>query len=847
MLNETSLASKKKKNEWHYVPIEGHWDEAVLPSGFPRRHWRQVSVSIGRMGFQQVGRYWQTGQQLIQNSGATYNVTGDPRGSERPWQMDPIPLVISAEEWALIERAVVQRATLLNLILADLYEKQQFLHDRLLPPALVFDNPHFLRPCHGFAPAGGARLHTYAVDLARSPDGHWWVIADRTQAPSGMGYAMENRLVSARTLPNAFNTCHVRQLTHFFDARRDTLLAMAATRRSMPRVVLLTPGPYNETYFEHSFLAGQWGFLLVEGADLTVRDGEVYLKTLAGLEPVDLIVRRLDDSFCDPIELRRDSLLGVPGLMQAARSGSVVVANALGSGLVETPAHMAFLPGLCRHVLGEELHIPSVATWWCGQEKPRQYVLDHLDQLVIKPAFPDFRRHAEFPTSIDGTASEDLIRRIEARPEEFVAQERVALSTAPVRTDSGLVPRHLVLRVFAAWDGKSSYTVMPGGLTRVSADDDSLIVSMQSGGGSKDTWVLGSAEHTVVSSFMQLMPVETPVYKGSLPSRVADNLFWLGRYTERVEARVRLVRALLPALSGEADFGRAASLETALRLLSGMRCLPPEDSPVSIGEQQWLVQRILSDMVYDPSSTSSLRWNLKQMRGVARNLKERLSSDTWRVLQELDSQFSTTPSHGENRYLAEMTLLDSAIVTLSAFAGLLSENTTRGPGWRFLEVGRRMERAVQMGELLRSGIAEAPPEVEPYLQLLLQIADSSITYRTRYLSVLRTDLVLELLLVDESNPRSVGFQLATLLHQLERLQEHDEARRRGVERPLASKILASIRGANVTELSERDSEGRLEKLEKLIVELVSNLHALSDALTANYLVHLAPSPLRVSL
>ena len=314
----------------------------------------------------------------------------------------------------------------------------------------------------------------------------------------------------------------------------------------------------------------------MEGADLTVRDNRVYLKTLAGLEPVDMILRRLDDSFCDPLELRGDSLLGVPGLVQAVRSGTVAINNSLGSGLIETSAHMAFLPGLCRQLLGEELRMPSVATWWCGQEEPRRYVLEHLDHLVIKPAFPRFDRNAEFPQFMDAAAREKLRRRIEAQPEQYVAQERVALSTAPVRTDTGLAPRHVVLRVFAAWNGRS-YTVMPGGLTRVSTEDTSLVVSMQLGGGSKDTWVLGGFEEVSEVPLPPQVSIDAYRSNGNLPSRVADNLFWLGRYAERVESGVRLVRALLPALSGEEDFGRAASLETAVHLLTGLHYLLPED------------------------------------------------------------------------------------------------------------------------------------------------------------------------------------------------------------------------------------------------------------------------------
>ncbi|HEV2199269.1 MAG TPA: circularly permuted type 2 ATP-grasp protein [Bryobacteraceae bacterium] len=844
MKDATTASLKSRTGLWRYVPEPGHWDEVLTPAGFPRRHWRALLVALGRMGPEQLSRRWRAGQQLIQANGITYNVYGDPQGKERPWKLDLIPLVIDAAEWERLERAIIQRATLLNAMLADLYGPQNLIHQRHLPAATLFANPHFLRPCCGIVPAGGVHLHLYAADLARSPSGQWWAIADRTQAPSGIGYALENRLVSAQTLPSVFNQCRVRQLQPFFEAARAALLALAPNLRANPRAVLLTPGPHNETYFEHSFLARQWGFPLVEGADLTVRDNRVFLKTLAGLEPVDLVLRRMDDSFCDPLELRGDSLLGVPGLVQALRSGNVAVANALGSGILETALQMAFLPGLCRQLLGEDLRMPSVATWWCGDEEPRRYVLEHLEELVIKPTFPRYGQNAEFPATMSEAARRELAHRIEARPEQFVAQEQVDLSTAPVRADQVIAARHIVLRVFAVWNG-SSYMVLPGGLTRVSQEDRSLVVSMQLGGGSKDTWVLSAAEtDTPAVRRTAETAVTTPRSSAELPSRVADNLFWLGRYAERVESGVRLVRALLPGLSGEADFGRSATLETVLHLLGGLNYLPPEFSAGSIASQRWNLQRLLGTMVFDPTRTSGIGWNLNQIRRVSWPLKERLSQDTWRVLQQLEMDFSSTPpASTEQRFVAAMSLLDRAIVTLSAFAGLLMENTTRGYGWRFLEVGRRLERALQMTELLRVGAVQAPFEIEPYLETLLQIADSSITYRTRYLTALRIEFVLALLLADESNPRSVAFQFATLLDHAGNLQQRDPSASDSIEHATMARMLAEIRNADMDDLATRDAEGDLGALEDLLKQMRTGLFDISDALTARYFSHLTPSRL----
>ncbi len=828
-----------------YQPPAGVYDELVDADGAVRPQWHEFFQLLDALGRDELERRWQQARRLIHENGITYNVYGDPQGKERPWLLDPIPLVIEAGEWAHIERSVAQRATLLNAMLADLYGPQKLIHGRHLPAAILFSNPGFLRPCMDIPPPGGVHLHTYAVDLARSPHGTWWAISDRTQNPSGIGYALENRLASARTLPSVFNQCQVRPLHEFLDGRRTALQQLGAHLSSNPRVVVLTPGPHNETYFEHSYLAHHWGFPLVEGADLTVRDNEVYLKTLAGLERVHVILRRTDDTFCDPLELRGDSLLGVAGLTQAVRSGTVAVANALGSGIMETAAHMGFLPGLSKLLLGEHLHMPSVATWWCGQDDALSYVKDHLEELVIKPVLRQPGQNPEFPAEMTAKQRAELIKRMEESPEDYVAQEQVELSTAPTHTKEGLSPRHIVLRVFATWNG-SGYSVMPGGLTRVSTNATSLVVSMQMGGGSKDTWVLcdpQESEHAGSSPILS-NPEAAPAGVTDLPSRVADNLFWLGRYAERVEAGVRLVRALLPCLSGEEDFGSTASLETTVQLLGSLGYLPEEFPNMSLGQQRWQIQTLLSSMVNDPARSSGIGWNLNNVRRVAWPLKERLSQDTWRVLQQLESEFSVpTPVYQERRLAAQMNLLDRAIVTMSAFSGLLMENTTRGAGWHFLQLGRRLERALQTTELLLATFGDAPFNLDPAMQTLLHIADSSITYRSRYFTNLRPENVLDLLWKDKANPRSLRFQLDAIVYHLDHLPGYTGAAETPLPQALAGKALNSVLSVVLADLVERDKDGNMPLLEDTARQLKGTLYDISDALSGHYFSHLTSTRL----
>jgi len=827
--------------EWQYQPSQGFFDEVLAPDQQVRAHWAEMAEALASLGHRGMARRWQQGWRLVRDNGITYNVYNDPENASRPWPLDPIPLILASSEWKTIEAAIVQRATLFNAILSDLYGDQRLLRDGMLPPELVFPNPSFLRPCWGIQPRGGVFLHLYAADLARSPDGQWWVLADRTQAPSGAGYALENRLVTTRALPDVFRGSHVRRLAHFFQSYREALERLAPPNRENPRVVLLTPGPYNETYFEHAFLARYLGYSLVEGGDLTVRENRVFLKTLGGLLAVDVIVRRQDDHFCDPLELRPDSMLGVPGLVQAARSGNVAIANALGSGLGESPAYAAFLPGLCRTLLNEELKLPPVATWWCGHQAPLDYVSDHLDSLVIKSAFPSDRAQPIFGARLSSKERESLRARLRDEPFRYAAQEQVALSTVPVWTplaagrqpqgakqEGKLQPRHLVLRVYAV-RAKDGYAVMPGGLTRISNALDSLVVSIQSGGGSKDTWVLGEGP---ASSFTLLRPAAHPLDVSratfDLPSRAADNLFWLGRYVERVEAAVRSARAVLARVFQE-DSARAEGLNAGLAILSRLGLVDSRGPATA--------ETGLLSMIYSPQPSKGLIADIHHVRRLAWLLRDRISLDAWMILNQLDRQFSSPPPANELSVGQAQDLLNHAIVTLSAFGGMVMEGMTRGDGWRFLDIGRRLERALQMTEILRAALPPSERASGGALEAILEIADSTITYRSRYLTSLQTDLMLDLLLVDEANPRSVAFQLARLREHIDLLPASQNAIRRPEEARTALSLLTAVQLADVRELAAGDGSLR----EALLERLTGDLASLSDLLTRAYFSHAARS------
>jgi uncharacterized circularly permuted ATP-grasp superfamily protein/uncharacterized alpha-E superfamily protein len=812
----------RERAQLEYEALPGLHDEMLESAGKVRAHWEPVVRSLQALGPAELARRWEIGRRLIHENGVTYNVYGDPRGMDRPWELDPIPLVLSAAEWDAVRAALAQRARLLDAILGDLYGPQRLLRDALLPAELVFAHPTYLRACHGLRLPQASWLQLYAADLARAPTGQWWVLADRTQAPSGAGYALENRIVVSRTLSEAFRESHVERLAGFFRRFRDTLRALAPRARGDAHVALLTPGPYNETYFEHAYLARYLGFTLVEGGDLTVRDRALYLKTLGGLERVDVLLRRVDDVFCDPLSLRSDSSLGVAGLVDAVRAGNVAVANALGSGLVETPALLAFLPGLCRALLGEELALPSVATWWCGQEEALGYVERHLDELVIKPAFPSPRMEPVFGGRLSQEERADLVGRLRARPHAYVAQEQVALSTTPVWDGEGVQPRHLVMRAFGTAAGEDAWEVMAGGLTRVGVARDSLVVSMQRGGGSKDTWISGERPPAPITLLRAPgAPIELTRAGAELPSRVADNLFWLGRYLERAEGTARIAREVLVRLYDESAEASAAlpALLDALGRHAGA------GEPLRRDEGE-----LLAFLFEAGAGARSLQSTLGQVHQLASSLRDQLSLDTWRVLSELQDQGVAQSAGGARHVLNRM------MVRLSAWSGLAMESMTRSLGWRFADMGRRIERGTWTSVLLGCCLVEAHEDESPRLEAMLQAAESAITYRRRYRGELQAPPALDLLLTDETNPRSLAFQLGALVEHVGALPAAGRGAELAPEARIALAAQTRVRLADVALLC-RVEDGKRLRLDELLARTQDDLRGVSDALTRSYLSH----------
>jgi uncharacterized circularly permuted ATP-grasp superfamily protein/uncharacterized alpha-E superfamily protein len=832
-----------------YEPTAGLFDETRSDDGTVRPHWEYLARALQGLGTEELRRRRDEASRLLRENGVSYNVYDDPDGYNRVWDLDPIPLVIGSNEWAGIESGLIQRAELMDLILRDLYGPRELLRKGLLPPEMVFGHAGFLRPCDGVKLAGERQLILYSANLARGPDGNMWVLGDRTQAPSGAGYALENRMVITRILPSLFRDSRVHRVAVFFRALRQTLVSIAPPASREPRIVILTPGPRNETYFEHAYLASYLGYPLVQGDDLVVRNGRVWQRTLSDLQPVDVIIRRVDDDWCDPLELRAESRLGVTGLLECARRGTVSIANPLGSGLLENPALLAFLPAISRYFLGQPLRLSSVRTWWCGNPGELQHVLANLEHLVIKPLSRAAGERALHGPTLSRDELDRLRAQISASPRNWVGQAFAQFSATPTLSDDGGVePRAAVLRTFlVARD--ADYAVMPGGLTRVAPSRGSPLVSNQHGGSSKDTWVLASEPEQQVTLWLQ--PAREQMTSGNrapLSSRAADNLFWLGRYSERAEGTARLLRTILAKYDEALQYDdpeHAQCLHALLRSLTHFTATYPgfmsEDARLHQPDDELLA------VACDAGRSGSLAQSLQALVHSAHAIRDFWSSDSWRVLDSIDTQLAALHARGGVTIENLSEHLNQVVVALAAFNELTSERLMRDQAWRFLDMGRRIERSLLLASLTRSTVAvHTEPAVEALLlDAILSTGESILTYRQRYRSYLEVRTVLELMLLDSNNPRG-------MIHQLLRLQETlaglptDPGAAGGAELcerdRLALEAVTQLRLVSLDRLvqSGRGSVLR-EDLDQTMARITHLLTRMSEVITDQYFGHLRES------
>jgi uncharacterized circularly permuted ATP-grasp superfamily protein/uncharacterized alpha-E superfamily protein len=802
-----------------YQPLTGCYDEMLEPSGRPRPHWEQLAGAFAELGLDELHLRQREAARLLDQDGVVYNAYHESPNPGRRWRLDPLPTVIPSREWLVIESGVIERAELLSLILEDIYGPRDLLRRRLLPAELVYGHAGFLRACDGILPGGRAgvpQLFAYAVDIGRDGKGEPVVLADRTQAPSGAGYALENRLVISRVLPTLYRDTQVHRLAPFFRSLRAALQDAAPLQAEDPRIVVLSPGPLNETAFEHAALASTLGYPLVQGRDLTVRGERVWMRSVGQYEPVDVILRRVDGAYCDPLELRPESQLGVPGLLEMARAGNVSIVNPLGASVLENPALMAFLPQLGEHLLGRAPRLPSVPTWWCGDPESRRYVLERLEQLVLRPTSREHGVSALLGWELTSGQRRWLRSRIESHPRDWVGQEQLSLASVPVLTPEGLESRRSVLRAFAI-ARRDSYVVMPGGLTRAQGDAGVGRISNQAGAITKDTWVLASEPEALGAFWLQSGPAVQGIDPmASIPSHAAENLWWLGRYAERAEAQTRLMRAVIDRTNEFGGGPNPAGAATLEALHEGLRLIR--------GNQLTLAQPV------------------RAMLDNAYSVRDQLSRDTWlvigpleRILPQLDIPLDQPEAYGQGA-------LQQVVQSLLAMGGLGVESMVRDLGWRFMDAGRRIERSIQLLALLQATLEQARGTAADSLILesVLSAAESIITYRFRYRSHAQLETVLDLLLLDSGNPRSLAYQLSLLTADLDALPPSDQIRLRPEQR-LALEATTALRLADPSLLIWEDSAGYRPALAELLGRVSGLLLDAGEQVDATHFLHTSPT------
>ncbi len=825
MVGEASSAKRtsgglRRLESWTegYQPLNGIPDEFVGPDGQPRAHWLKFLGALARLEPEEMAQRFAAADKRIRDMGMSYRVYGET--NDRAWPLSRMPLLISDPEWQTISAGICQRAELLETILSDVYGPGHLIAEGALPAATIAGSPEYVTAMCGMTPPGGNWLRLYAADIGRGPDGRWWVLGDRAQAPSGSGYALENRLVLSRAFPTLYREMNVERLAPFFREFRAGLARAAS--RSVPRICLLTPGPYSQTYFEQTYLARYLGLLLVEGEDLVMSDGQIHVRTIAGLKRADVLWRRVDTDWVDPLELNAASKLGVPGMLEALRAGNVVMANMPGTGVIESRALMGFMPALSQRLLGKDLLLPNIATWWCGQAAARDSVLEDFDKIAVSSAFSETvpghpGQRTVVPHQLDDAAQATLRAAIKRRGVDFVGQENVSLSTTPVWENGKLRPRPFVLRVFAART-PSGWKVMPGGFCRVSDHPDAHALTMSQGLQSADVWVLAEKPVEVTTLLPPSEDVKIVRLLGNLPSRAADNLFWLGRYLERVEGTLRLVRCLsarsmdVDSAAATSGYGASQAIGRLQRILAAWGATAPDMIAGSPGE---LAIAALQDIEHYGSALSIAR----SARRAASVIRERLSQDAWQLVGRLENRIAE-PIFGTSEPDA-LDRTEHALATVAALSGLINENVNRVAGWNFLDMGRRVERGINTCRFARQ-FADKDATAEN-LDVLLDLLDSQITYRSRYMAGVALAPVRDMALLDPFNPRSVCFQV-------QRITEHLA----GLPVLVEDGILEPPRRI-ATRLSAELSIEQAEDLEtSKILAFEQRLTSLADAIASRY-------------
>jgi uncharacterized circularly permuted ATP-grasp superfamily protein/uncharacterized alpha-E superfamily protein len=822
----------------------GH-DEALDAAGQVRPHWRALLAGMAALSPAERNARAVQLDRRVRETGIAHDIFADPYKAKPSWQLDLAPIVISKEEWRWLQTALTQRARLFDALLADLYGAQSLMRSGLVRPEIVFSDGAYLRPCQGIVPGAGP-LQFYAADLARGHDGQWRIIDNHTETVAGIGFALANRVVHTHVAGDLFKQCNALRLASHFQNVRSALTVHSG--RENARIALLTPGAHHPDYFSHAYLARYLGYLLVEGSDLRTKGHQIYLKTLEGLKEIDLVVRCTDGLSSDPLELDQSAFEGPAGLVRVCRSNPRLVVNALGTALVQNRGLGMSLPALCRHILGEDLILADAPRLWLGDRAAQSYVLENVDDFVIRKAQegtgrPGQAALGDVPRADSSTQRERLKREISLHGARLVAEEKIGFSVAPACTPDGLVPRPFAMRLYVAMTA-GGYEVMPGGLA-MSVDPDRAVALSAPDGHARDVWIVSESEQPPHVSLWRPTLETARVQRSQrvIQSRVADDLFWLGRYTERADWTMRVLRSALRRVeedSGPADGRRAARMCLEVLLTDGVPSGIASRGRPDSAEIEWLCGKLISGA----RSHRTLELTFEGLYRVAHMARDRLSLEAWQSLSRFRPGDTWTNALGDATPLALLDKLEEGLASIAAFNGLMHENMTRNFGWSFLDMGRRVERAYNLAEAIASlFIPAAEPQSEASsLLLLLELADSFITYRSRYRLDPMLALVLDLLLLDEANPRSLSYQLAAISGHMKTLPDGKKGVSLSEDGRIILALLTSIRLADIEAIAKEGSRNALEALMQTHLRLLPEL---SNAISAHYFNLTEEAPHRV--
>ena len=821
-------------------------DEMFTPQNGVKPYWNKLLTEFDKLGYDGLMARQRDIDWLLSENGVTYNVYNDPQGLHRPWNLNVVPFLLRQAEWQTVENGLKQRAQLLNLVLKDIYGEGNLIKNGIVPHEVIHGHRGFLRQCSGIEYSTEKFLSIYAADLSRGTDGRLWVVNDRAEAPSGMGYALENRSTTSRILPEMYAKMNVKRLSGFFKEFNQMLVDASPVKKENPNIAILTPGSHNETYFEHAYLSSFLGYPLVQGNDLVVRDGFVWMKSLQGLKQIDVILRRVDDAFTDPLELREDSQLGVAGLLDVVRRKNVSIINPVGSGVIENPGLIPFMPAISRYLLKEELILPQIASWWCGQEQERKFVLENISQLVIKRIDRTNRESIHFAEFMTTQQLNDLKKEIELTPYRFVAQEKISFSTAPNLVDGTIESRNLVTRTFCIASNKD-YSVMPGGLVRVAPDRETIRVSNQRGGTSKDFWVLeDSPVKEDITRHWQKRSSLAASGLNDLPSLTAENLYWAGRYVGRTLVNARFLRmvmrqmALVQNKNEKPDSVKLQVLFKAVTHLTGTYPGFAEKSSKGKMAMEDPMQEMLS-VILDKDRPGSLAHNLAMFGNSYYSIRNLWSSDMWRVFENIQKIWQSF-EEGQDRSINKiLKVLNQLITRLIAFMGLIEESILVQQGLLLYFIGLQLEQSMLTITKCRSLLTIKYEEQVEYdlLEYLLTSHESLNIYRYSYRSHIQLEHLLDLVVLDLEYPRSLTFMLNRIQKDIARLPHSRKDNNLSNYQKYVFDAFSKLRLAESSNLvkTKSDTDYFRKDLDELLEQLSELLYKTSQSISSTYFNH----------